>query len=962
MAKFQDYFKVVTPKIGVTTMTDNQTVGDQGTYANYTWYQRLIQGSASRITRYREYDLMDNDVEIARSLDTIAEEMIGSDPNSDTPLNLVIHSEKEDTIPTSTVTTLRSALAYWCDLHDWNIRLFKVSRVAIKYGDCFFLRKKETMKWEYIHPKHVIAAIVDERDMTKVMGWQIKRDVKTPNSPYNQPVGNFGSYSNEMVDTFSADDVIWFTLNDDVSDTAPFGDSILRAVYRSQKQKELLEDAILIYRIQRAPERKAFYVDVGKMPPNRVKGYLESIKNDIRQRKVPTMGGGTEQLDSVYNPMSMQEDYFFACLSMKSRVYLLDGRILTIDELRQEYEEGKQNWTYSVDQKTGTLIPGLIDWAGYTRKDADMVRVHLDNGESIDCTPDHKFVLRDGSEVEAQFLTPDMSLMPIYKKYAKTNKNQKQEKYERIIDNATGKWTFTHLIINPKLGERGQTVIHHKDYNASNNNPTNLVELSHEDHWKHHHSVDGHTLGRMWRDNRDVMITSMRRYHTNKTPDQIKKMSDRNRINGSSTWKLYSETIKQVLDKGRQTTRNKFGDYSEYCEYMSNIGKSQWTDTKKRLRSEQTKQFNQETKSYKIDDNLFALFVSEYNKGNNSMPKIKHALRTSSEFVNYFSQINENNQNIKNNKELKFSDKFVYALTKHGGFNSFQEFKSNYAFNHKILSIEWLSEKEDTGCLHVIDPKGNHNFALAAGVYVKNSRPDGRGSRVEALAGGAGLGNLEDLEYFQGKVFRGLRIPLSFMQDGQNNSILNDGKTGIAYIQELRFAMYIKRLQNYIGKIMDAEFKRYLRMCGIQIDPSMFSIKLPEPENFGIYRQQQLQSDLLGTYSQADGVAHFAKRFTMSKYLQLSQEDILLNQKMKAEELGLDPDNLTKQDLQQIYNPAPEGEMGGMGGMGGGMTAGTLGGLGGGMDMGGMDDMGGAEGTEGAEGGAASTGGVEPPM
>ncbi len=271
MAKFSNYFKVVTPKPGVTAMTDSQSMGDQGAYANYTWYQRLIQGSASRITRYREYDLMDNDVEIARSLDTIAEEMIGSDPNAEMPLELNIVSEKQEHIPTSTVLTLKSALRYWCDLHNWGNRLFKVARVAVKYGDCFFIRHKETQKWEYIHPKNVIAAIVDERDMTRVVGWQIRRETKAPNSPYNQPTGNFGSYSTELVDTFSADEVIVFSLNDDISDTAPFGESVLRAVYRAQKQKELLEDAILIYRIQRAPERRVFYIDVGKLPPQRVK-------------------------------------------------------------------------------------------------------------------------------------------------------------------------------------------------------------------------------------------------------------------------------------------------------------------------------------------------------------------------------------------------------------------------------------------------------------------------------------------------------------------------------------------------------------------------------------------------------------------------------------------------------------------------------------------------------------------
>lgn len=527
MAKISNYFKVVAPKPGVTTMTDSQGVGDQGAYSNYTWYQRLIQGSASRITRYREYDLMDNDVEIARSLDTIAEEMIGSDPNLDMPLELNIISEKQEHIAPNTVLTLKAALRYWCDMHDWYNRLFKVARITIKYGDCFFIRHKETQKWEYIHPKDVVAAIVDERDMTKVVGWQIRRETKAPNSPYNQPVGHFGSYSTELVDTFAADEVIVFTLNDDISETAPFGESVLRAVYRAQKQKELLEDAILIYRIQRAPERRVFYIDVGKMPPQRVKSYLEGIKNEIRQRKIPTAGGGVDQVDSVYNPQSMSEDFFFA------------------------------------------------------------------------------------------------------------------------------------------------------------------------------------------------------------------------------------------------------------------------------------------------------------------------------------------------------------------------------------------------------------------------QRPDGRGSKVETLPGGQGLGELADLEYFQWKVFRGLRIPLSYMREGTDGSTINDGKVGTAYIQELRFAMYVKRLQGYIAAVIDKEFKRYLRNVGINVDPSIFNISLPEPENFGVYRRQELDSALLNTFQTASGIQFLSPRFTMKKYLQLTDEEVLTNEALRREELGLDP-NGGVEDLKTIYGPPAEEGM-----MGGGMVAG----------MPGMADMGGMGPEMGAEGG-----------
>ena len=551
MAKFTDYFKVVTPKPGVTTMTDSQNIGDQGTYANYTWYQRLIQGSASRITRYREYDLMDNDVEVARALDTIAEEMVGSDPNDDLPLEVVIDSDKEDKIPNSIAITLRTALAYWADLHEWDTRLFKVARTTVKYGDCFFLRKNDTTKWEYLHPKNIVAAIVDERNMTKVLGWQVRRDTKVPNSPYNAPVGHYGTHSQDLVETIPADDMVWFSLNDDISDSAPFGESVLRAVYRAQKQKELLEDAIIIYRIQRAPERRVFYIDVGKMPPQRVKSYLEQIKNEIRQKKIPTYGGGADQVDSVYNPQQMSEDFFFA------------------------------------------------------------------------------------------------------------------------------------------------------------------------------------------------------------------------------------------------------------------------------------------------------------------------------------------------------------------------------------------------------------------------QRPDGRGSKVETLPGGQGLGELADLEYFQWKVYRGLRIPLSYMREGQDGAVANDGKVGLAYIAELRFAMYIKRLQGYVARVLDKQFKRYLRAAGINIDPALFKITLPEPENFGIWRQQQLDNNLLNTFGVANGIEHLSKRFAMEKYLQLSDEEILINERKRAEELGLDPDNLTPEDMKTLYGPPQEGGGDLMGG-GSGMVAGTMGG---GLGMGDIGpDMGGLGGDVGGMPGETQTApGGQPP-
>ena len=91
----------------------------------------------------------------------------------------------------------------------------------------------------------------------------------------------------------------------------PFGQSILEQVFKVYKQKELLEDAIIIYRVQRAPERRVFYIDVGNMPTHLAMQFVERVKNEINQRRIPSTSGGVNYIDATYNPMSINEDYFF---------------------------------------------------------------------------------------------------------------------------------------------------------------------------------------------------------------------------------------------------------------------------------------------------------------------------------------------------------------------------------------------------------------------------------------------------------------------------------------------------------------------------------------------------------------------------------------------------------------------------------------------------------------------------
>lgn len=318
MSKSLKYYKIVQPQYNPLNMLDNQDVsGTMGLYGNYTWFHRLVQGSASRHVRYREYDSMDYDIDVARALDIITEEVLGNTPKSEEPLQIKITAEQEQEVKSNIVVTLKAALKTWCKIQNWDINLRPTVRHTLKYGDTFYLRpKKKNEKYEYVHTKNVHSAIVAGNDVSNVLGWNIKIDSKKPNSTASSSGDLTFAVSSDTqshnIEVFVKDDVIRFTLKNDMSEDAPFGESILRPVYRTFKQKELLEDSLIIYRIQRAPERRVFYIDVGTMPPHKIAAYLENIKNEFRQKTIPSTYGGKNHVESIYNPQSMNQDFFLA--------------------------------------------------------------------------------------------------------------------------------------------------------------------------------------------------------------------------------------------------------------------------------------------------------------------------------------------------------------------------------------------------------------------------------------------------------------------------------------------------------------------------------------------------------------------------------------------------------------------------------------------------------------------------
>jgi hypothetical protein len=135
-------------------------------------------------------------------------------------------------------------------------------------------------------------------------------------------------------------------------------------------------------------------------------------------------------------------------------------------------------------------------------------------------------------------------------------------------------------------------------------------------------------------------------------------------------------------------------------------------------------------------------------------------------------------------------------------------------------------------------------------------------------------------------LFRALRIPSSYLPTGSDDggSNFNDGRVGTAYIQELRFNKYCERLQSILNEHFDVEFKAYLNNKGINIDNNIFDIKFNPPQNFAAYRQSEMDTARVTTFSSVVQIPFISKRFALKRFLGLSAEEVAENETSWREE------------------------------------------------------------------------------
>jgi DNA gyrase subunit B len=460
------------------------------------------------------------------------------------------------------------------------------------------------------------------------------------------------------------------------------------------------------------------------------------------------------ELSEIY---LVEGDSAGGCFVGDTKIALADGRDISFLDLIEEYKAGKENFCYTI-KDDGSIGLEKILYPRKTKSKATLVEVTLDNKEKIRCTPDHKFMIRSGEYIEAKDLKEGQSLMPLYKKLSKIEHRITIDGYEMVLNPKTSKWLFTHMLSNDWNLENSvykpldKAHKHHIDFNKLNNNPTNLILLSPDEHLKLHQKHIAKTL------------------HTEEAKEKAREAHKKYdyRLKISNISKKYSKMLSQKAKKQwenkeyKEYMKNRYLEFyysnKEYRESvitrLNNSQKEYWS--KEENREEQSKkttdyyknnpqakeELSKKAKEQWKNEELLKWRAEETKKQMSNPENLKRKLATeretriknSLELLNRVG-IDRYEENRKGNKKVFKIQTLLSKINESENYpkilNDKELIESDlYLYNHKIVSIKKIETKED---VYDIEVPNTHNFALASGVFVHNSAKQGREREFQAI-------------------------------------------------------------------------------------------------------------------------------------------------------------------------------------------------------------------------------------
>ncbi|MEE6210287.1 DNA topoisomerase (ATP-hydrolyzing) subunit B [Salarchaeum sp. III] len=446
------------------------------------------------------------------------------------------------------------------------------------------------------------------------------------------------------------------------------------------------------------------------------------------------------------------------CFTGDTEIALASGRSITFEELVKEREAGKSHYCYTV-KNDGSIGLERVESPRVTKEDAQLVEVTLDNGETIRCTPDHEFMLRDGSYCEAQDLDDGQSLMPLYRRLSDTSEEGITiDGYEMVRQpNTRDFWEFTHLLADRYNLERGEYEAedgdhkHHVDFDKRNNRPDNVERLPKGEHLELHREHAEKTLHteevreklRELRQSDEFREKMSERMQEDDTVEILREQAKEQwadeeyaEFMREAWWEYYEsnpEYRQRVRERLTREARKYWSDEEhreeqservetyfeenpEAAEELSRLAEEQWDDEELReWRSEKTKeQWTDEFREQRMES---------YNQTyyENTIPFMRTVLEEEGDLENYDERRREKgdpNVLTKDTTIEKFFEDepaLVEAVESH---------------NHTVESVEFL---DDTADVYDIEVPGTHNFALESGVFVHNSAKQARNPEFQAV-------------------------------------------------------------------------------------------------------------------------------------------------------------------------------------------------------------------------------------
>lgn len=727
--------------------------------AQYDVENRSIAGLNEIKLMYREVDLMDLFPEIGTALDVVTEECTYINDGGSV-LNITSGSERIKSILQDLFVNRLSI----------NTMLPMICRGMCKYGNDFLLLNMDAQNgvtgWKEL-PVYEMERYESGMDNPYITAFNSNEilDPYTKNGTKFVWVGNteYIPYRDWQIAHFR---LLYNSL------FLPYGVSFLHKARRHFRLLSMMEDSMLVYRLERAVERRVFKINVGSIDEADVPSYVQNIANEFK--RTPIVDPMTGQIDLRKNILPVWKN---------TPIPLLDGRIITIEDLAKEYNDGKTNFVYSIQDNSLQLVPGKVVWCGKNYTAEKMVKVTLDDDSYMVMAPEHEILMRDGSKKRADEVTVGESVIPFYKEIDK-NAKKRIEKYEKVYNPNSGQYEYTHRMIANEVmkGFEKYNTVHHIDFNKYNNNPNNLLWCDFNEHRSMHVELN----------KQRESYKAMQPYNHSELHKQHDEIRRQNKID-------FWQNGNTARAKRRMTVA--FDDY--------------------------------------IWDNIRNAVLS--NTVYNRLTMLNY-INTS--LINHLLEINTNKR-LHNLKSI--SREVLEARVHEQGFNTITEYINSIKKNHKVKAVEFVDGDDVycMTVVGLNGEEDRHNFALMtfkgngewndSGCFVKNCntedffipvRSDSAPNPIETLPAAQNLTAIDDIKFIQNKVFTALRVPKSFLNfeeaqgDGKNLSLL-----------DVRFSKTVNRIQQALLMELNKIAIIHLILLGFTDDLTNFNITMNNPSS-----------------------------------------------------------------------------------------------------------------------------------